>query len=196
MDVIVATSNKGKLHEFQKLLGDGFNVLSLADEGLTCDVGETGLTFEENALIKAQCVKAKTAKAVLADDSGLCVNALGGAPGVFSARYSGQNATDLTNRQKLLLEMEKIADRSAKFVSAVVLVTSNGKIYQGRGETAGEILRREEGGGGFGYDPVFFSHELNKSFGNASDSEKNSVSHRAKAVADLVKKLRADGVLI
>ena len=112
MDVVVATNNKGKLKEFRALLGDYFtNIYSLADLGLNCDVEETGSTFEENALLKAQYVKSQTDFAVLADDSGLQVNALGGAPGVFSARYAGKNATDESNRKKLFAQLEKKPDR-------------------------------------------------------------------------------------
>ena len=143
MDVVVATNNKGKLKEFRALLGDYFtNIYSLADLGLNCDVEETGSTFEENALLKAQYVKSQTDFAVLADDSGLQVNALGGAPGVFSARYAGKNATDESNRKKLFAQLDKKTDRSAQFVCVLALILPDGKLIYAKGETKGEITQR------------------------------------------------------
>lgn len=193
MDVVVATGNKGKLKEFKSLLGDYFtNVYSIVDLGLNCDVEETGDTFEENALIKANHVKSQTNLAVLADDSGLQVNCLDGAPGVFSARYSGENATDESNRKKLFKNLAGKSDRSAQFVSVLALILPDGKIICGKGETRGEISKKEEGTNGFGYDVIFYSYELQKSFGLATEDEKNSVSHRAKAVKNLIEKLKAE----
>ena len=190
MDIVVATNNKGKLKEFRALLGDYFtNIHSLADLGLNCDVEETGSTFEENALLKAQYVKSQTDFAVLADDSGLQVNALGGAPGVFSARYSGENATDESNRKKLFAQLDGKNDRSAQFVCVLALILPNGKLIYAKGETKGEITLKEEGTNGFGYDAMFYSSELQKSFGIATEEEKNSVSHRSKAVKNLIEKL-------
>lgn len=190
MDVVVATNNKGKLKEFRALLGDYFtNIYSLADLGLNCDVEETGSTFEENALLKAQYVKSQTDFAVLADDSGLQVNALGGAPGVFSARYAGKNATDESNRKKLFAQLDKKTDRSAQFVCVLALILHDGKLIYAKGETKGEITLKEEGTNGFGYDIMFYSSELQKSFGIATEKEKNSVSHRSKAVKNLIENL-------
>jgi len=190
MDVVVATNNKGKLKEFRALLGDYFtNIYSLADLGLNCDVEETGSTFEENALLKAQYVKSQTDFAVLADDSGLQVNALGGAPGVFSARYAGKNATDESNRKKLFAQLDKKTDRSAQFVCVLALILPDGKLIYAKGETKGEITLKEEGTNGFCYDVMFHSSELQKGFGIATEKEKNSVSHRSKAVKNLIENL-------
>jgi len=190
MDVIVATGNKGKLKEFKKMLSGYFdNVYSVKDFGLDADVEETGTTFEENVLIKANYVKAKTDLAVIADDSGLEVDALYGAPGLYSARYAGENATDPDNRKKLFGALDGIKERSAHFVSVVAIILPDGKVYMGRGETKGYIMDHEEGNNGFGYDVMFFSHELGKCFGVASEEEKNSVSHRSKAIKDVLKKL-------
>lgn len=193
MDVIVATGNKGKLKEFKKLLEGYFdNVYSVKDFGLDVDVEEDGENFEQNVLIKANYIKQKTDLAVIADDSGLEVDALGGAPGLYSARYAGENATDPDNRNKLFKEMQGVVDRSAHFVSVVALIMPDGRVYTGRGETKGYIMDHEEGSNGFGYDVMFFSHELGKCFGVASEEEKNSVSHRSKAVKNLLKCLPKD----
>ena len=184
MDVIIATGNKGKLKEFKQMLSGHFeNVYSVKDFGFDVDVEENGENFEQNVLIKANYIKEKT------DDSGLEVDALCGAPGLYSARYAGENATDQDNRKKLFNEMQGIIDRSAHFVSVVALIMPDGKVYMGRGETKGYIMDHEEGSNGFGYDVMFFSHELGKSFGLATEEEKNSVSHRAKAVKSLLKQL-------
>ncbi len=193
MDVIVATGNKGKLKEFKKLLAGYFdNVYSVKDFGLDVDVEENGENFEQNVLIKANYIKQKTDLAVIADDSGLEVDALGGEPGLYSARYAGENATDPDNRNKLFKEMQGVVDRSAHFVSVVALIMPDGRVYTGRGETKGYIMDHEEGSNGFGYDVMFFSHELGKCFGVATEEEKNSVSHRSKAVKNLLKCLPKD----
>ena len=160
MDVIIATGNKGKLKEFKKMLAGHFdNVFSVKDFGLDVDVEENGENFEQNVLIKANYIKEKTDLAVIADDSGLEVDALCGAPGLYSARYAGENATDQDNRSKLFNEMQGVEDRSAHFVSVVALIMPDGKVYMGRGETKGFIMDHEEGTNGFGYDVMFFSHE-------------------------------------
>lgn len=185
--IVVASGNAGKIREISEILND-YRVISCKELGFTDDIEETGKTFYDNALIKAETVAKALNMPALADDSGLCVTALSGAPGVFSARYSG-TGTDDGNIDKLLKETENAADRSAKFVSAVVVYYPDGKIVSAQGETFGEILRSRRGNGGFGYDPVFFSYDLKKSFGEASAEEKNSVSHRARALAELRKKL-------
>ena len=191
MDVVIATGNKGKVKEFKKLLKGCFDkVYSAAELGIPTDVEETGGTFAENSLIKARHVKAQTSMAALADDSGLMVDCLDGAPGVYSARYAGENADDQSNRKKLFSEMRGAADRSARFVCALTLILPDGEIITADGETKGHITESEEGSNGFGYDVMFFSDELGKSFGMADDAEKNSVSHRAKAAAALAEKLK------
>ncbi len=191
MDVVIATGNKGKVKEFKKLLKGCFDkVYSAAELGIPTDVEETGGTFAENSLIKARHVKAQTSMAALADDSGLMVDCLDGAPGVYSARYAGENADDQSNRKKLFSEMRGAADRSARFVCALTLILPDGEIITADGETKGHITESEEGSNGFGYDVMFFSDELGKSFGMADEAEKNSVSHRAKAAAALAEKLK------
>lgn len=185
--IVAASGNAGKIREISEILND-YRVISCKELGFTDDIEETGKTFYDNALIKAETVAKALNMPALADDSGLCVTALSGAPGVYSARYSG-TGTDEGNIDKLLKETENLSDRSAKFVSAVVVYCPDGKIVSAQGETFGEILRARRGNGGFGYDPVFYSYDLKKSFGEASAEEKNSVSHRARALAELRKKL-------
>lgn len=185
--IVAASGNAGKIREISEILND-YRVISCKELGFTEDIEETGKTFYDNALIKAETVAKALNMPALADDSGLCVTALSGAPGVYSARYSG-TGTDEGNIDKLLKETENVSDRSAKFVSAVVVYYPDGKIVSAQGETFGEILRARRGNGGFGYDPVFYSYDLKKSFGEASAEEKNSVSHRARALAELRKKL-------
>lgn len=185
--IVAASGNAGKIREISEILND-YRVISCIELGFTDDIEETGKTFYDNALIKAETVAKALNMPALADDSGLCVTALSGAPGVYSARYSG-TGTDEGNVDKLLKETENVSDRSAKFVSAVVVYYPDGKIVSAQGETFGEILRARRGNGGFGYDPVFYSYDLKKSFGEASAEEKNSVSHRARALAELRKKL-------
>lgn len=186
--LIVATNNKGKLSEIKQLLGDKFDILSLADAGVDIDPTENGETFFDNALIKAKAVYDIVKCPVISDDSGLCVDALNDAPGVYSARYAGEGHNDELNNQKILDEMSGVENRAAKFVSVVVYFDGENTI-SGYGECLGKILYQTEGNGGFGYDPIFFSLALNKSFGKATAEEKNKVSHRAAALSDLISKL-------
>ncbi len=187
--LIVASSNKGKLKEIAGILGDKYEIVSMAEAGFHEDVEETGTTFYENALLKASAVSEALGCDALADDSGLCVDALDGAPGVYSARFSGVHGDDAANRKKLLEELEGKTNRKAKFVSSVVLKKADGTILSGTGETYGTIAETEEGENGFGYDSLFISDDLGKSFGVATAEKKNSVSHRARALHDLLKKL-------
>ncbi len=186
MKIVIATQNKGKLNEYKELLGDRFKLLSLQDVEFFEDIEETGKTFEENSLIKAKAVYDFCKMPVLADDSGLMVDALNGAPGVYSARYSGEHGDDVKNYTLLLKNLEGVTNRKAHFKTAITLVTAD-KVYTATGETYGEILPEPLGNNGFGYDPVFYSFELNKGFGLADENEKNSVSHRSKAVMNLLK---------
>lgn len=193
MRIIAATKNKGKIREISEILGElDIEVISQADAGIDVDIVETGTTFIENARIKAQAVSLLCDDAVLADDSGLCVDALGGAPGVFSARYSGENATDSENTSKLLDALSGETNRDAYFEAAIVLIFPDGRELSASGRTMGRITIEPFGGGGFGYDPVFFSTELGKTFGEASDEEKNKVSHRAKALKELFELLNEE----
>ncbi len=190
--LVVASKNKGKLAEVAEILKGIFEIVPMSEIGIDADIEETGTTFEENALIKAKFVHKATGCAALSDDSGLAVDALNGAPGVYSARYAGGHGRDKDNNELLLRNMEGVKNRAARFISAVALVADSGE-WVATGKVEGEILHCEEGDGGFGYDPLFFSTELRKSFGVASPAEKNSVSHRSRALYSLVDMLRKSG---
>lgn len=193
MTVILATNNEHKVREIREILGDKLGkTLTLKEAGVSADPEENGATFKENALIKAREICRLTSLPALSDDSGLCVNALGGAPGVYSARYSGKDSAD--NTALLLKNLEKAAeagnpDRSAHFSCCVAFVFPDGRELTAEGRTFGSITLSPEGEGGFGYDPVFFSPELGKTFAEASEEEKNSVSHRGRALAALKEQL-------
>jgi len=183
--LIIATNNPGKVKEIKAILGDYYDeVLSLKDAGISLEVEEDGDTFEHNAVKKAVEAAAVTQCDTLADDSGLCVDALNGAPGVYSARYAGENATYADNNEKLLIEMDGEEDRGAAFVCTVALVRG-GKVTVARGEVRGEIALRQHGKDGFGYDPLFFVPELGKTYAELTAEEKNAMSHRFRALAAL-----------
>jgi XTP/dITP diphosphohydrolase len=194
MKFVLASNNKKKISELCAILSSllpDCEVLSLGDIGYTGDIEETGDTFEENSKIKAS-VPASLGYIGIADDSGLCVDALGGAPGVHSARYSGGG--DAENIKKLLSELEDVPDekRGAKFVCVMTAVFPDGKTVSARGEARGVILREKKGEDGFGYDPVFYSTDLNKTFAEAEPDEKNKVSHRGRALALFCEKLKGE----
>ena len=197
MIAVLASNNAHKLKEIRALLADKFEkICSLADVGIHTDIDETGVTFEENAFIKAQTIFDMLGGkyAVLADDSGLCVEALDGAPGVYSARYAGNPCDDAKNNALLLKnlhELEKTVpkNRNAYFASVVAAVLPYGRKISGEGRVNGIILDEYRGGGGFGYDPLFYCTELSKTFAEAEMHEKNTVSHRARALAALREKL-------
>lgn len=188
--LVLASANKGKIREIGEMLPE-YKVVGYKEMGLDAEIEETGATFYENALIKARAVSDALGLPALADDSGLCVNALGGAPGIYSARYAG-DGDDKHNNALLLKNMVNIKDREAKFVSALVLYYPGGKIISAQGETYGKILYGCEGTGGFGYDPLFYSFDLNKSLGVATAEEKNSISHRYRALCALKEKLNEE----
>ena len=185
--LVVATGNKHKLQEIQAIFKD-VRVVSAREAGYFGDPEETGATFEENAIIKARAAAEALNLPALADDSGLCVAALGGAPGIYSARYAGGHGDDKKNREKLLAELGDEKNRAAYFRSAAALCfpqSMGGKTVTATGDTHGRILTREEGENGFGYDCLFYSDDLCKSFGVASAEEKNAVSHRFRALTAL-----------
>jgi XTP/dITP diphosphohydrolase len=186
MRLVVATGNKNKLREIAEIFTD-FEVCSQKQMGFDKDVEETGLTFAENALIKARAAAKALGEMVLADDSGLCVDALDGAPGVYSARYCGHHGDDEENRKVLLKNMEGVENRRAHFTSAIAIVYPDGRELVAEGHTYGEILHEETGDGGFGYDCLFFSEDLQKSFGVATAEEKNKVSHRFRGLQAMLK---------
>ncbi len=188
--LVIASGNKGKIKEIKAILGDIFEVVPMSELGFNEDIEETGTTFFENALIKAKTVSLALNENVLADDSGLSVDVLNGEPGVYSARYSGEHGNDKSNRDLLLKNLENQTNRNARFISSVVLYKKDGTFIDGYGETLGTILHEEIGENGFGYDCIFKSLDLNKSFGIATAEEKNAVSHRFRAIQDLYKKLQ------
>ncbi len=187
--LVVATGNLNKLREIAEIFPQ-YEVISQKAAGFDEEVEETGSTFAENALLKAEAAAKALHTLALADDSGLCVEALNGAPGVHSARYCGRHGDDKANRDLLLENMKDKENRAAYFQSAIALVYPNGKYYLAEGRTYGKILREETGDKGFGYDCVFESDDLRKSFGIASAEEKNAVSHRFRALKELADKLR------
>lgn len=189
--LVVATGNAHKLREIAEIFTD-FEVLSQKEMGFCEEVEETGKTFAENALIKARAAANALGCIALADDSGLCVDALGGAPGIYSARYAGGHGSDKANRDLLLQNMENVTDRTAYFISAIALVYPNGKELVAEGRTYGKVLYEEQGEGGFGYDCIFESDDLKKSFGLATAEEKNAVSHRFRGLQAMLKIWQAE----
>lgn len=187
--VILASRNKGKIKEIGDILGRyDMTVVSRDDAGLPIDeVEETGETFEENSYIKAKAIIDVAGVPTVADDSGLMVDALGGAPGVYSARYAGENCTYEDNNRKLLDALADVPDekRSARFVSVITMLWPDGRKIVARGECEGRILTETRGEGGFGYDPLFVPEGYDISFGEMSPEEKNKISHRAKALMKL-----------
>ena len=189
MKIAIATNNPNKLREIRAILGGFFDeALSLSDLGIDIDIEETGTTLTENALIKARTIRDLTGLPALADDSGLMVDALDGAPGVYSARYAGEEHDDKKNNALLLKNLEG-KPRDAKFCSVIALSYPDGRELTAEGCAPGVILEEERGTGGFGYDPLFFSPELGKTFAEATPEQKNSVSHRSRALRAMLELL-------
>ena len=186
--LVLASGNKHKIKEIAEMLPE-FEVVGYKELGFDFEIEENGTTFYENSLIKAKTVCEKLNVCALADDSGICVDALNGEPGIYSARYAG-DGDDEHNNQLLLKNLEGVSDRKAKFVCCMVFCKPNGEIITATGETHGSILFAPEGENGFGYDPIFFSDDLNKCMGVATPEEKNSVSHRFRAIDKLREKLK------
>lgn len=192
--IVLASNNQHKIKEFKEIMKD-YNIVTMAEVGFTDDIVEDGDTFLANSTIKSQTI-AKYLKEknlnymVMADDSGLCVDALNGDPGVYSARYAGEH-TQQANRDKLLANLKDVEDpnRTARFKCVITLLKPDGTMLVGEGKVEGKILKQETGDTSFGYDCLFYSNELKKCFGQATETEKNSVSHRGRAIADLLKKL-------
>lgn len=189
MNLLIASNNKHKIEEIKAVLNGKFDeIVSLAEREIICDPDETGETFYENALIKAREVSQFTKDVILADDTGLCVKALNGRPGVHSARYANDHDS-AANRRKVLAELQGVTDRTAYFQTVVVLLYPNGRVVTGEGKVDGYIINDEKGENGFGYDCIFYSTELNKTFAEATPAEKLTVSHRSRALHDLLSKL-------
>ena len=185
--LVVASNNAHKLREIAEIFTE-FEILSQKQAGFDEEVEETGVTFMENALLKARAACKALGLPALADDSGLCVDSLDGAPGVYSARYCGYHGSDKENRDLLLKNLEGVQNRRAHFTSAIALVYPDGTELLAEGHTYGNILFEEQGEGGFGYDCIFESEDLGKSFGIATAEEKNAVSHRFRALQILLEK--------
>lgn len=194
MKIVAATKNKNKLREFTRLFAPlDIVVLPLDALDIDVEIAETGTTFLENARIKAQTIFELTGLASLADDSGLCVDALDGAPGIYSARYAGEPCDDSRNNQKLLAALEGLPmeQRTGRFVSAISCVMPTG-VVEAEGTCEGKILTALQGDNGFGYDPLFLSDDFaaeNRSFAQLTLDEKNQISHRGKAIALFLQRL-------
>lgn len=192
MEIVLASNNKHKVTELEYFINEmcrekgipGVKILTLRDIGFTEEIVEDGATFEENALIKAGAVAQKGYIGV-ADDSGLCVDALGGEPGVYSARYAGEPCDDRKNNELLLEKMKNVPkeERTAHFVSTIACVFPDGRNFVARGECPGTILYEYRGTGGFGYDPLFLYEPYGKTYAEINAEEKNAISHRARAMA-------------
>ena len=200
--IVFATNNQHKLDEIRAILGSGFEIVSLADIGCHEDIPETGQTLEENALMKAQYVYDHYHVSCFADDTGLEVEALGGEPGVYSARYAGGEGHDSeANMQKLLLKLGNNNNRKARFRTVIALIekrdvcpcgcTSIKEIHRFEGIVNGEIIREKRGGEGFGYDPVFQPEGYDQTFAELGTDVKNQISHRARATRQLAAYLKS-----
>jgi len=190
--VLIASKNEGKIKEFRKMLAPyGTEVLSLNDLPDAPNVEETGATFQENARLKAEAIAERYQCLAIADDSGLAVDALGGRPGICSARYAGEEKDDRKNIEKVLKELEDVPmnERSARFVCVLAVSRPGSKTVFAEGECRGLITTAPRGEGGFGYDPIFYIPEMNKTFAELTSEEKNAISHRARALKNLEKLL-------
>ena len=197
MKVVLASKNKHKLVEISKITEKfGFELVLQSELGVDIDVEETGTTFEENSLLKAEAVMKATGLPALADDSGIAVDALGGAPGIYSARYGFDDSLDDWGRLELLLKnTEHVPDgqRQAQFVCVISFITPEGQVIQARGEIHGELTREPAGENGFGYDPIFYYPPLGKTTAELTPEEKNQVSHRANALNLFYTKMKEAG---
>lgn len=188
MKLIIATNNSGKLAEFKRILAPmNIEVSSASEEGVFINPEETGTTFKENAWIKANALYQATGQPSVADDSGLETESLDGAPGIYSARYAGEGATDEQNIHKLLDDLKDEKNRKARFVSVICYINSKGQAHYATGSCEGEIAYKPIGNHGFGYDPIFLVGD--KSFAQLTAEEKDGISHRAKAMEEFVSKI-------
>lgn len=189
MKIFLATGNKHKIKEIEKIFKmDNVEILSINDGIEIPEVEEDGTTFEENSKKKALEIAKFTNMITIADDSGLCVDALNGAPGVYSARYAGEHGNDLDNNKKLVAELQGIENRKARFVCVITLAKPTGETYSFRGEVEGDIIDNPQGSEGFGYDPHFFMKEYGKTLAEIPEI-KNRISHRARALEKLKENL-------
>lgn len=192
MKMVLASQNAHKKVEMEHILANyGIELVLQSELGIHVDVEETGATFEENSLIKAKAVMESAGLPAIADDSGLCVDALNGAPGVYSARYGGEGLDDAGRCRLLLENLRGQLDRKGKFVSVVTACFPNGDVIVARGECPGTIAYAPQGENGFGYDPVFFVPSMRKTFAQLTEEEKNAISHRGNALKAFSEKLEA-----
>ncbi len=183
MKIILASNNKGKIREVRKVLGNDFEVYALSDVGFNDEIEEDGESFEENAFIKVRAVAEKFGDyIIIADDSGICANALGGEPGIYSARYCGEHGKDEENNKKLLANLSDKADKSAYYACSIAVRLPSGEEFAVFGRCDGEITENAAGNGGFGYDPIFYLPKFKKTMAQLTDDEKNSISHRGEAL--------------
>lgn len=191
MKIILASNNKGKIREVRKVLGEGFEVFALADVGFTDEIEEDGNSFEENAFIKVHAIAEKFGEyVIIADDSGICANALGGEPGIYSARYCGEHGKDEENNKKLLQNLSDKDDKSAYYACSIAARLPSGEEFAVFGRCDGVITENAAGNGGFGYDPIFYLPQFNKTMAELTDDEKNSISHRGEALRLFAKELK------
>ena len=184
--LLVATGNSHKTEEISAMLGDGFEVSDLSSHPDLPAVDETGTTFLENATLKAVEISEQVPGMILSDDSGLEVDALKGAPGVYSARYAGENGNDQANNAKLLKDLNGVADRNARFRCVIVIAEAGKVLAHFEGKVEGKIMHQGQGDGGFGYDPLFVPDGFEKSFAELGSEVKNGLSHRARAMDQVV----------
>lgn len=195
--IIVATSNNNKVKEIKNVLGSSFEIMTMGEAGIDVDIIEDGTTFEENALIKVRAIKPYVKDInhtiLLADDSGLCVDALDGEPGIFSARYAGLNVTYLDNNKKLLNAMKNVplSERDAEFICSIALIFPDNEEWTCRGVVHGKIATELTGHDGFGYDPLFIENKSGLTYAQMSLEEKNEISHRAIAIKKACQKIRS-----
>ena len=193
MKLIIASNNAHKIGEIKKILSSEFEeILSLREAGIEHETVEDGTTFMENALKKAREIAEISGSCALADDSGICVDALGGAPGIYSARFAGEHGNDEANNLLLLERLDDKSDRSAHYTAAVALVYPDGKEVTAEGYMYGKIIHAPRGTGGFGYDPLFVLEGEERTVAEMTPEEKNAVSHRANALMLLLDKLKAN----
>ena len=190
MKLIIASNNKHKIYEIKKILGEKFSeILSMSEAGIIHETVEDGETFMENAAKKAREIAEISGMAALADDSGICAHALGGAPGVYSARFSGGHGNDTDNNNLLIEKLRDKNDKTAHYTAAVCLVYPDGREVSAEGCMYGEIIDTPRGNRGFGYDPIFVPKGEVRTVAEMTDEEKNSISHRANALSLLLSKL-------
>ena len=195
MKFALATANPGKIDEMREILTElGIEVVSREELGIDIEVEETGDTFYENALIKARAICEASGMPSIADDSGLIVKALGGAPGVYSSSFGGDGLDDKGRREYLLKKMENMEQRDARFVCTIICMFPNGDLITAEGESTGEILTEPRGTGGFGYDPVFITDGMDRANAELTQAEKNAISHRGRALREFAVMLREYGI--